>query len=72
MAFQNASGACCSTKSLSIQLEVPGEPATDASMFAINPIAIFMAVLALVTALKSGDSTAIAAAIQALIKAITG
>ena len=72
MAWLNAAGNPVSVQPLTIQIDVPTEAATEASAGAPNLIAIIMAVVQLFAALKSGDAMAIAAALQALIKAFMG
>lgn len=72
--FTNASGNAVNTSPVLVQLDVPCEPVgdSDKAMAGINFLAVIMAVMQLIAALKSGDQAQIIAAIQALIKAITG
>ena len=72
MALLNASGNPVATKTVAIQIaiEVPTEEAV--SVGSINWFAAMIAVAQLATAWASGNTMAIAAALQALLKALTG
>lgn len=70
MAWLNASGAPVAMTPITIQIDVPGE--MTASAGTPNWGAVLGAAIQLVLALMSGNPTGIAAAIQALIKAIMG
>lgn len=74
MAWLNAQGNPVAVKPLTIQVDAPSEAADETKIAynAANIIAILMAGIQLFVALKSGDEMAIAAAMQALIKAFTG
>lgn len=71
MAFLNASGNPVATTPHMMQIDVPTEAVTNAPS-AINWTAAIAAVWQLFTAYSSGNPAAIIAAIQALIKALTG
>jgi hypothetical protein len=67
-----AQGQPVQTKPATIQIDIPCETPTDNSAVSFNFIVVFMAVMQLFAALKSGDPAAIAAAIQAFINALMG
>ncbi len=68
----NKSGQPVATTPITIQFDLPSEPIDEASMGSVNWIAVFVAGVQLITAFKSGDPAAIAAAIQALLNAFKG
>lgn len=72
--FKNSSGSRVTTAPLTFTLDVPTEAAHDpqTAIGARNWGAIIAATIALGLALSSGNQAQIAAAIQALIAAITG
>ena len=74
MLWKNASGNLVAVQPVTIQIEVPSESvgSTAASLSAVNWGAVLAAAIQLVIAMMTGNPTAIAAAIQALINAIVG
>lgn len=72
--FKNSSGSRVTTSPMTFTLDVPTEAAHDpqTAIGARNWGAIVAATIAMSLALASGDQVKIAAAIQALIAAITG
>ena len=74
MAWLNAQGNPVKIQPTTIQLDLPGEAVGDEALAngTVNWFAVIMAAVQLFAALKSGDPAAIAAAFQALVKAIMG
>lgn len=74
MAWVNASGTPVAMQPLTIQIDVPCEAVGDtgAAMAAVNWPGVMAAAIQLIIALMSSNPTAIAAAIQAFLKALMG
>ena len=75
MAWLNKNGSPVAVQPLTLQIDVPSEPVGDATqtiLTAVNWGTVLAAAIQLVIAMMTGNPTAIAAAIQALINAIMG
>jgi hypothetical protein len=74
MAWLNASGNPIATKPVTIQIDVPSEAVGDTGITfgAVNWAAVLGAGIQLVLAMMTGNSAAIAAAIQQLLNAFMG
>ena len=70
MALLNAAGNPVATTPHMMQVDLPTEPV--ANFGAINIVAAVQALFALFAAYSTGNTAAMIAAIQALIKALTG
>jgi len=70
----NAQGSPVDVKPVTVQIELPTETATEQStpLYAVNFIVVFMALMQVFAALKTGDPVAIMTAVQALINALMG
>lgn len=74
MLWKNASGNPVAVQPVTIQVDLPCEEAggAAANLLAVNWGAVLAAAIQLIIAMMTGNSAAIATAIQALINAIIG
>ena len=72
MAWLNQQGQPVAMKPMTLQIDVPSEQAAGDVLTAANWGAVLSATIRFVIAMMTGNPTAIAAAIQALIDAIMG